>query len=150
LRVKRAKDIPAFTFMYHYPGLCATGGRSLPVIPVYGALPALNYPKLKGSMKLEHEAGKEMFILILPGKNFNIIRTGEIIPVEVFVAFIAPQPQYTYDRSLLEPKNGKIIGLLCQGALQLRRLSKRPLVFGYLKVAVNQGINYEPRSKQVL
>ena len=52
------------------------------------------YAKVKGSMKLEHEAGSELFI-DFAGKKLNIVNkhTGEIIPVEVFVA-ILPNSQY--------------------------------------------------------
>lgn len=47
-------------------------------------------------MKLEHDVGKEMFI-DYASKKLQIVDkgTGEIIPVEVFVA-ILPNSQYTY------------------------------------------------------
>jgi len=47
------------------------------------------YAKIKGSMKLDHEAGKEVYI-DYAGKKLHIVdeETGELIPVEVFVALL--------------------------------------------------------------
>lgn len=73
------------------------------------------YAKVKGSMKLEHEAGKEMFI-DFAGKHLHIVdkQTGELVPVEVFVA-ILPNSHYTYVEAIESQKKEDLIGCwLCQ------------------------------------
>ena len=60
-------------------------------------------------MKLDHEAGHEMFI-DFAGKKLHIIdkQTGDFIPVEVFVA-ILPHSQYTYVEACMSQKRNDLI-----------------------------------------
>lgn len=59
-------------------------------------------------MKLEHEAGKELFI-DFAGKKLHITdrNTSEKIPVEVFVT-ILPHSQYTYCKRAKVQKMGYV------------------------------------------
>ena len=63
-------------------------------------------------MKLEHKAGNEMMI-DFAGKHLHITdkETGELIPVEVFVA-ILPCSQYTYVEACMSQKREDLIGCI--------------------------------------
>ena len=93
--INRARNHPGFTFLHHYQEYVRTAKAP------YGYTQFLEhyhrkYAKAKGSMKLEHDPGKELFI-DFAGKKLHMVErdTGEVVPVEVFVA-ILPNSQYTY------------------------------------------------------
>lgn len=86
-KVNQARNHPGFTFQYHYQEY------KLQYSNPYSYTQFMEhyhrkYAKIKGSMKLEHEAGHEVFI-DFAGKKLHIIdkETGEPISVEVFMPF---------------------------------------------------------------
>ncbi|MFW5761592.1 MAG: IS21 family transposase [Cyclobacteriaceae bacterium] len=101
------------------------------------------YAKNKGSMKLEHVAGKELFI-DFAGKKLEIVdkETGNVIPVEVFVA-ILPKSQYTYVEACKSQKRDDLF--YCLGnALSYYGGVPKAIVSDNLKTAVNRASKYEP------
>jgi transposase len=139
--INKARN-PGFTFLYHYQQYSAQAKNP------YSYTQFLvhyrrKYVKVKGSMKLEHEAGKELFI-DFSGKKLHIINkdTGEIIPVEVFVA-ILPNSQYTYVEACLSQKRDDLISC-CVHALDFYGGVPKAIVSDNLKSAVTRASKYEP------
>lgn len=139
--MNKARDHPGFTFLYHYHEY----GQS--VKDPYGYTQFMEhyrrkYSKVKGSMKLEHEAGKEMFI-DYAGKKLHIVdrQTGEIVPVEVFVA-ILPNSQYTYVEACKSQKREDLISC-SQNALHFYGGVPKAIVSDNLKSAVTRSSKYE-------
>ena len=95
-KVNQARNHPGFTFRYHYEEYREQSKQAYSYTQFMEHYNR-KYAKIRGSMKLEHEAGKEVYI-DYAGKKLSIVdkTTGEILPVEVFVA-ILPNSQYTYD-----------------------------------------------------
>jgi len=105
--------------------------------------------KFKGSMKLEHKAGHEVMI-DYAGKHLHITDkdTGELIPVEVFVA-ILPCSNYTYVEACMSQKREDL--LLCIGnALQFYGGVPKAIVSDNLKSAVSRASKYEPQINKSL
>jgi hypothetical protein len=100
------------------------------------------YAKVKGSMKLEHDPGREMFI-DFAGKKLHIVDrdTGELIPVEVFVA-ILPNSQYTFVEACESQKREDLI-TCCTHALNFYGGVPRAIVSDNLKSAVTRASRYE-------
>lgn len=139
--MNKARNHPGFTFLYHY------GEYSSRTKEPYGYTQFMEhyrrkYSKIKGSMKLEHEAGKEMFI-DYAGKRLHIVDrdTGELVPVEVFVA-ILPNSQYTYVEACRSQKRGDLIGC-CENALHFYGGVPKAIVSDNLKSAVSRASKYE-------
>lgn len=139
--MNKARDHPGFTFLYHYNEYAQRAREP------YGYTQFMEhyrrkYAKVKGSMKLEHEAGKEMFI-DYAGKKLNIVdrETGELVPVEVFVA-ILPNSQYTYVEACRSQKREDLIGC-CQNALHFYGGVPKAIVSDNLKSAVSRASRYE-------
>ena len=107
------------------------------------------YAKQKGSMKLEHEAGKELFI-DFAGKKLHIVdkETGELIPVEVFVA-ILPNSQYTYVEACMSQKREDLIACL-SNSLSFYGGVPKAIVSDNLKSAVTRASKYEPEVNRSL
>ena len=87
-QINQSRNHPGFTFLYHY------NEYRQQVKTPYSYTQFMEhyrrkYAKVKGSMKLEHEAGKEVFI-DFAGSKLHITdkHTGELIPVEVFVSIL--------------------------------------------------------------
>ena len=106
--IDKARHHTGFTFLYHYQQYTERADNP------YGYTQFLEhyrrkYKVAKGSMKLEHKAGNEMFI-DYAGKKLQIVdkTTGEVIPVEVFVA-ILPNSQYTYVEACMSQKREDLI-----------------------------------------
>lgn len=101
------------------------------------------YAKVKGSIKLEHEGGKEMFI-DFAGKHLHIVdkQTGELVPVEVFVA-ILPNSHYTYVEAIESQKKEDLIGC-CANALRFYGGVAKAIVSDNLKSAVIRTHKYKP------
>ncbi len=141
-KVNVARNHPGFTFLHHYQEYV------LEVQNPYSYTQFMEhyhrkYAKLKGSMKLEHEAGKEVFI-DYSGKHLYITDrdTGEMIPVEVFVA-ILPNSQYTYAEACMSQKREDMIN--CMGnALSFYGGVPKAIVSDNLKSAVTRASKYEP------
>ena len=141
--MNKARNHPGFTFLYHY------GEYSQRAKQPYGYTQFLEhyrrkYAKIKGSMKLEHEAGKEMFV-DYAGKKLHIVdkETGELIPVEVFVA-ILPNSQYTYVEASKSQKREDLISS-CENALHFYGGVPKAIVSDNLKSAVTRSSKYEPQ-----
>ena len=140
-KVNAARNHPGFTFLHHYQEYCGQSREP------YGYTQFMEhywrrYAKLKGSMKLEHDPGKEMYI-DFAGKKLHIVdrETGELVPVEVFVA-ILPNSQYTYVRACRSQKREDLIGS-CIGALEYYGGVPKAIVSDNLKSAVSRASRYE-------
>lgn len=140
-KVNKARNHPGLTFLYHYQGYAAQ------VADPYSYTQFMEhyrrrYAKTRGSMKLEHDPGKEMYI-DFAGKKLHIVdkTTGELIPVEVFVA-ILPNSQYTYVRACMGQKREDLI-TSCIGALEYYRGVPKAIVSDNLKSAVSRASRYE-------
>jgi len=139
--MNKARNHPGFTFLYHYEEYSQRAKEP------YGYTQFMEhyrrkYSKIKGSMKLEHEAGKEMFI-DYTGKKLHIVDrdTGEVVPVEVFVA-ILPNSQYTYVEACRSQKREDLIGC-CDNALRFYGGVPKAIVSDNLKSAVTRSSRYE-------
>ena len=107
-KVNQSRNHPGFTFLYHY------NEYKLQAKEPYSYTQFMEhyrrkYAKIKGSMKLEHEAGKEVFINFAGSKlHITDKESGELIPVEVFVS-ILPNSQYTYVEACMSQKREDLI-----------------------------------------
>ena len=141
-QINQSRNHPGFTFLHHY------NEYRQQVKTPYGYTQFMEhyrrkYAKLKGSMKLEHEAGKEMFIDFAGAKlHITDKQTGEQIPVEVFVS-ILPNSQYTYVEACMSQKREDLIH--CIGnALSFYGGVPKAIVSDNLKSAVTRANRYEP------
>ncbi|MCA4793862.1 IS21 family transposase [Myroides odoratimimus] len=139
--VNKARNHPGFTFLYHYSQYAETA------VNPYSYTQFMEhynrkYKQVKGSMKLEHEPGKEMYI-DFAGKKLSYVdkQTGEIIPVEVFVA-ILPNSQYTYVQVCASQKKEDLIQC-CINALHFYGGVPLAIVSDNLKSAVSRSSKYE-------
>ncbi|WP_286760656.1 IS21 family transposase [Salegentibacter sp. UBA1130] len=139
--VNKARNHPGFTFLYHYQEY--VGQAKDP----YGYTQFMEhyrrkYAKVKGSMKLEHDPGNEVFI-DYAGKKLQIIdkETGELTPVDVFVA-ILPNSQYTYVEACKSQKREDLITCCCN-ALHFYGGVPKAIVSDNLKSAVTRASRYE-------
>jgi len=147
-KVNHARNHPGFTFLYHYNEY-----QSQSKFP-YSYTQFMEhynrkYSAIKGSMKLEHKAGHEVFI-DYAGKKLNITNreTGELVPVEVFVS-ILPNSQYTYAEACYSQKREDL--LKCIGnALQFYGGVPKAIVSDNLKSAVSRASKYEPEINKSL
>ncbi len=141
-KVNRARNHPGFTFLYHYLEYrkqVQTPYSYTQFMEHYHR----KYDKLKGSMKLEHEAGKEVYI-DFAGKKLHITdkATGELVPVEVFIA-ILPNSQYTYVEATMSQKREDLISCMAN-ALSYYGGVPKAIVSDNLKSAVTRASKYEP------
>lgn len=141
-KVNLARKHPGFTFLYHYQEYKSSVDNPYSYTQFMEHYNK-KYTKEKGSMKLEHKAGYEMMI-DFAGKHLHITdkETGELIPVEVFVA-ILPCSQYTYVEACMSQKREDLIG--CVGnALSYVGGVPKAIVSDNLKAAVSRSSRYEP------
>lgn len=141
-KVNTARDHPGFTFIYHYNEYKQEAKNPYSYTQFMEHYNR-KYAKIRGSMKLEHQAGNEVFI-DFAGKKLSIIdkKTGEVIPVEVFVA-ILPHSQYTYVEACMSQKREDLIS--CMGnALNFYGGVPKAIVSDNLKSAVTRASKYEP------
>ena len=140
--VNKARNHPGFTFLYHYQEYAQQASQPYSYTQFMEHY-RRKYAKVKGSMKLEHEAGNEMYI-DYAGKKLHIINkeTGEVIPVEVFIA-ILPNSQYTYVEASLSQKREDLV-TSCGNALQFYGGVPKAIVSDNLKSAVTRASKYEP------
>lgn len=141
-KVNQGRNHPGFTFQFHY------NEYKQEVDKPYSYTQFMEhykrkYAKIKGSMKLEHDAGKEVYI-DYAGKKLHIINkeTGELIPVEVFVA-ILPNSQYTYVEASMSQKREDMITSM-GNALSFFGGTPKAIVSDNLKSAVTRASKYEP------
>ena len=141
-KVNQGRNHPGFTFQFHY------NEYKQEVAQPYSYTQFMEhykrkYSKIKGSMKLEHEAGKEVYI-DYAGKKLHIINkeTGVLIPVEVFVALL-PNSQYTYVEASVSQKREDMITSM-GNALSYFGGVPKAIVSDNLKSAVTRASKYEP------
>ena len=141
-KVNHARNHPGFTFQYHYFEYreCVSKPYSY---TQFMAHYNSKHSKIKGSVKLEHEAGKEVFI-DYAGKHLHIVdkATGEHLAVEVFVA-ILPNSHYTYVEACLSQKKEDFIKCVAN-ALSFYGGVPKAIVSDNLKSAVSRASKYEP------
>ena len=141
-KINQARNHPGFTFQHHYfeyKQQCKKPYSYTQFMEHYHR----KYAKVRGSMKLEHQAGHEVFIDYAGKKLAYIDReTGEEVAVEVFVA-ILPHSQYTYVEACQSQKREDIVS--CMGnALSFYGGVPKAIVSDNLKSAVNRASKYEP------
>lgn len=140
-QVRKAKKHPGFTFLYHYTAY------SEAVADPYSYTQFMEhyhrkYKKEKGSMKLDHIPGHEVYI-DFAGKKLSVVNkeTGEIEAVEVFVA-ILPYSQYTYVEACRSQKRADLIHCM-NNMLAFYGGVPKAIVSDNLKSAVNRSSKYE-------
>jgi len=141
-KVNQARDHPGFTFLFHYQQYQHQEPNAYSYTQFMEHYHR-KYGEIKGSVKLEHEAGKEVFIDYTGKKLFITDKeTGEQIPVEVFIALL-PCSQYTYVEACSSQKREDLI--LCMGhSLQFFGGVPKAIVSDNLKSAVTRASKYEP------
>lgn len=141
-KVNQARNHPGFTFLYHYNEYRDTAKKPYSYTQFMEHYNR-KYAKVKGSMKLEHEPGKELFI-DFAGSKLHITdkETGEQIAVEVFVA-ILPNSQYTYVEACRSQKREDLI-ICINNALAFYGGVPKAIVSDNLKSAVTRASKYEP------
>jgi len=140
--VNKASNHPGFTFLYHYNEYVDKASNPYSYTQFMEHY-RRKYPKQKGSMKLNHDPGKEMYV-DYTGKKLQIIDkdTGEIIPVEVFVS-ILPNSHYTYAEACMSQKREDFI-TCCANALNYYGGVPTAIVSDNLKSAVTRASKHEP------
>lgn len=140
-KINQERSSPGFTFKFHYEEYC------LSVSKPYSYTQFMEhyhrkFDNVKGSMKLEHEAGKEVYI-DYAGKKLHIVNreTGELIGVEVFVA-ILPSSNYTYVRACMSQKREDLISCMAHALSYFGGVPKA-IVSDNLKSAVSRASKYE-------
>lgn len=141
-KVNQARNHPGFTFLFHYNEY----KRTVPNPYSYTQFMEhynRKFAKVKGSMKLEHKAGHELFI-DFAGKKLYVVspETGEIQEVEVFVS-VLPHSQYTYVEACPSQKREDMFGCLAN-ALSFYGGVPKAIVSDNLKSAVTRASKYEP------
>lgn len=139
--VNKARNHPGFTFLHHYQQYVEQAREPYSYTQFLEHY-RRKYPKEKGSMKLDHVAGEEMFI-DFAGNKLHITdrETGELIPVEVFIA-ILPCSHYTYVQACMSQKRGELIAC-CTNALRFFGGVPQAIISDNLKSAVKRGSKYE-------
>ncbi|HYX06995.1 MAG TPA: IS21 family transposase [Bacteroidales bacterium] len=141
-KVNLARNHPGFTFLYHYD-LYKEQSKNPYSYTQFMEHYNRKYARIKGSMKLEHQAGNEIFI-DFAGKKLQITDrdTGEIKQVEVFIA-ILPHSHYTYVEACYSQQREDLIK--CVGnALSFYGGVPKAIVSDNLKSAVTRASKYEP------
>ena len=141
-KVNDARNHPGFTFLYHYneyKGSVNNPYSYSQFMEHYNR----KYATIKGPMKLEHQAGHELFI-DFAGKKLQVVNpeTGELQAAEVFVS-ILPNSQYTYVEACFSQKREDMLGCL-SNALSFYGGVPRAIVSDNLKSAVTRASKYEP------
>jgi len=140
-KVNQATSQPGFTFLFHnneYKDLSQDPYSYTQFMEHYRR----RYAEVKGSMKLNHSPGHEMYI-DFAGKKLSIVNkeTGEVMPVEVFVA-ILPNSQYTYVQACMSQKRHDLIECL-NNAMDYYGGVTMAIVCDNLKSAVTKASKYE-------
>jgi transposase len=131
-----------FTFLFHYTEYCHKVSHPYSYTQFMEHYNR-KYKQAKGSMKLNHAAGKEMFI-DYTGKRLEMIDkvSGEIQQVEVFVATL-PCSQYTYIEACKSQKKEDLVRCT-ENALHYFQGAPKAIVSDNLKSAVRRSHKYEP------
>lgn len=145
---KSSRNHPGFTFLHHYEEY-----RQLDDDP-YSYTQFMEhfhrkYSEVKGSMKLEHHPGREVFI-DFAGTKIDIIdkNTGEIKKAEVFVSAL-PFSLFTYVEACWSQKREDLISCMNNMMWFIGGVPKA-VVSDNLKSAVNRASKYEPEINRSL
>jgi len=141
-KLNLARSHPGFTFLHHYAQYQVEAKHPYSYTQFMEHY-RRKHAKIKGSMKLEHQAGHEVFI-DFAGKKLHFVdrHTGEQIPVEVFVT-ILPYSHYTYVEACMSQKREDL--LKCMGnALSFYGGVSKAIVSDNLKSAVTRACKHEP------
>jgi len=132
---------PGFTLQYHYQ-LYAEQTQDAYSYTQFTTHYQRRYKQAKGSMKLEHQAGKELYV-DFAGKKLEVTdpATGEVSQIEVFVATF-PFSQYTYVEACKSQKREDFIQCL-NNALKFFGGVPAAIVSDNLKSAVTRSSKYE-------
>jgi len=136
-----AKNHPGFTFLHHY------NEYKLRVENPYSYTQFMEhhnqkYSRIKGSMKLEHKAGHELFVDFAGSKLHYVDKsTGELIETEVLVV-ILPCSQYTYIEACYSQKREDMIPCI-ENSLRFYGGVPKAIVSDNLKSAVTRSSKYE-------
>ena len=141
-QVNKARNHPGFTFWYHYLEYSQRANHPYSYTQFLEHY-RRKYAQIKGSLKLEHDPGKEMFV-DYAGKKLEIVdrQTGAVTPVEVFVA-ILPNSHYTYVEACRSQKREDFIAC-CSNALSFYGGVPKAIVSDNLKSAVTRASRHEP------
>lgn len=147
-KVNLARSHPGFTFLHHYQEYSSSHEDAYSYTQFMEHYNR-KYSRIRGSMKLEHTAGNELFI-DFAGTRLHITdkQTGELIPVEVFVA-ILPCSQYTYVEACPSQKREDLMGCITN-ALSFYGGVPKAIVSDNLKSAVTRASKYEPQINRSL
>ncbi len=140
-KVNLARHHPGFTFYYHYIEYSDQDPEAYSYTQFMEHYHR-KFRDVKGSLKLEHEAGKEVYIYYA-GKKLSIVdkQTGELLAVEVFIALL-PNSQYTYVEASLSQKRSDLIASTSR-ALSFFGGVPKAIVSDNLKSAVTRSSKYE-------
>ncbi len=146
--VNRARNHPGFTFSFHFQEYCQQAKNPYSYTQFMEHYKRY-FAKTKGSMKLEHEAGKEVYV-DYAGKKLHVTdkETGEHIAVEVFVA-ILPNSHYTYVEASFSQKREDFIESMGNSLAFFGGVPKA-IVTDNLKSAVTRACKYEPDINRAL
>lgn len=141
-KVNESRNHPGFTFHYHYNEYKEEADNPYSYTQFLEHYKRKHAP-IRGSMKLNHEAGKEVYI-DYAGKKLHFVdkETGELIPVEVFIALL-PNSQYTYVEASMSQKREDMLESM-GNALSYFGGVPKAIVSDNLKSAVTRASKYEP------
>ncbi len=141
-KLRQQRHHPGFTFRFHYLEYSQSVASPYSYTQFMGHYHR-KYDEHEGSMKLEHEAGKEVYIDFAGKKLYLVDKgTGELIPVEVFVS-ILPHSQYTYVEACMSQKREDLTKCM-SNALSYYGVVPKAIVSDNLKSAVSRASKYEP------
>ena len=132
---------PGFTLLYHYQ-LYVRQTQNSYSYTQFTTHYQRKYKQPKGSMKLDHQPSKELYV-DYAGKKLEVVdsTTGEVTHVDVFVATL-PFSQYTYVEACPSQKREDFIGCL-SNALAYFGGVPQAIVSDNLKAAVTRSSRYE-------
>ena len=147
-KVNLARNYKGFTFRYHYLEYESSEDNPYSYTQFMEHYKR-KHIKQKGSMKLDHKSGYNMMI-DFAGKLLQITnkQTGELIPVEVFVA-ILPCSHYTYVEACMSQKREDLIPCIAN-ALKYYDGVPKAIITDNLKSAVSRSSRYEPQVNKSL
>lgn len=142
-KINLSRNHPGFTFQYHYQQYYSLAKDPYSYTQFLEHYRRKHPEEIKGSVKLEHEAGKEMYV-DFAGKKLKIVdkQTGEERQVEVFVC-ILPNSHYTYVEACESQKKEDFIRC-CENALHFYGGVPKAIVSDNLKSAVTRSNRHEP------
>ena len=140
--INMSRAHPGFTFLHHYNDYVNTTENPYSYTQFMEHYHR-KYNQDKGSLKLNHLAGHEMFV-DFAGKKLEVIdkSSGEVRLVEVFIA-ILPFSQYTYVEACSSQKRIDFISC-CGNALHYYGGVPKAVVSDNLKSAVQRASKHEP------